>query len=234
MNTKRLFQIIVLAFIFLITSCAGVTKTPYVPDAERPIKTIALVRVPDHEKYALQDFGNPLGVVAGGINAATKTSRFNDMLRKNGFTFSKRMEHELVRGLRRAGFKVILVDVERKNPMSLLSDYGSIGPGRADAILDVAARTIGYSSVKLTDPDYRPHLDVLVQLVRSGGGRILYGEHILYGYHNPLMGATEITAPKKYYFATFDLLMQNQRTAAGGLKKGVSAIVTHVAKTLGK
>ena len=219
--------------VLVLSGCAGVTKKQVSIDEINKVKSIVIVKVHNLENYQLNDFGNPLGVIGGAINGASKTDTLNEMLTSNGFDFASQMETELKDRLENAGYIVQVADVKKENPQKLLESNDGVDIGSADAVIDVAIRVIGYASITITDADYRPYLDMLVQL-KDTQGNLIYGDHILYGGHNPFMGAHEIESPKEYFYADFDSMTKDAAAVATGMKTGVSKIVEYIVGNLAK
>jgi hypothetical protein len=233
MISKVRLVALVAVFLLILAGCAGVTKKQVSKEEINKVKSIVIVKVHNIEEYQLNDFGNPLGAIGAAVNAATKTDTLNEILASNGFDFASQMETELKAHLESAGYTVQVADVKKENPRKLLENYKGVNIGNADAVIDVAIRVIGYASITITDPDYRPYLDMLVNL-KGKQGNLIYGDHILYGGHNPFMDAHEIESPKEYFYADFDSLTKDPAAAATGMKTGVSKIVEYIVGNLAK
>src|SRR5262245_40342160 len=62
--------------------------------------------------------------------------------------------------------------------------------------------------------------------------QVLYSEQVIFGYHNPLMSATQLPSDKKYYFKDFTALMADKPRAFEGWRQGKQAISDHIAQRL--
>ena len=223
-------------FVFVLSGCAGVSYQEYKPKA--PIKTIALISVPNPPAYHAMDFGHPglaFGAVGGavaGTKAASTTDVFNKAIRATGFDFSKQMRAALTPRLRQAGFNVVSVHVKREAPNKLIENYSKVPSAGADAFLDIAVRWVGYSTVNLFDREFRPHIEVIVRLVSVRTKAVFYSEHVTFGYHNPTQSATELPAERRYFYKDFEAVMANKATALNGLRQGVEAVAGHIVSQL--
>src|SRR5262249_42256036 len=222
----------------LAAGCAtGVTSQQFNPQGET-LKTIALISVPNPVQYTAIDFGGKAGLFGaiGGAAIAADAKTMSETLTKTAsdarFDYSREMQAALVDRLKRAGFKVVMVRAEREAPTALLSDYAKVPAGEADALLDVDARTVGYATYNITDPDFRPYVMADVRLVSAKTRAVLYSEQIMFGYHNPFMSATQLPSDKKYYFKDFDALMADKPRAVEGMREGPKVSAAHVAHRL--
>lgn len=197
------------------------------------IKTIAVLSVGGPGQYSLEDYGNVFGVIGGLVNGVSKEDAFNMLLSKNGYDFAKRMQSELKKRLESVGYKVIIVEAERKTAGALLDSYEQFKSVPADAYLDVASQLAGYASKNMTDSAYRPYLNVRALLLANGGD-VAYQEHFAYGLDNPLWNLTEIPAPKDYYFADFSELESNEQRAVQGLEEGTDTVARTLADRLAR
>ena len=219
---------IALAFVgILITGCAGVANKPFTPSAK--LESVAVLEVPEFNDYVLSNYS------AGTIGlVATKTAHEGD-LRKSissaGFNFRHEFTKELVAALKASGLRVEMVAVTRKK-QELLESYDRVQT-TADAILDVAAVTVGYETENaLGRKDYRPSIPRLsVALVDKASGKVLYSEAIKYGSKNTFISGTEITAPEGTYFPTAKELLEGDN-AARGLRTAIKHISQLIAEKL--
>jgi hypothetical protein len=222
----------------VLAGCAtGVSYREFKADTS-PIKTIAILSVPNPVKYQVMNYGSPtiaFGTVGGevaGTKAASATEKFNEAIKSSNFDFSKEMMTRLTRYLKEKGFYVVTVGVRRESPVNLVEDYSKVSTAGADAILDIGTGSVGYATLNMMDRDFRPHVQMDFRLVSAGSKSVLYSEQVLFGYHNPFMSATELPADKQYYFKDFDALMADKNQALQGLTEGVNFIARHVAGRL--
>lgn len=220
-----------------VAGCGGVASQKFNPQAES-IKTIALITVPNPVQYQTVDWGGKasffgaLGGAATQADAKTMSLALTQAVKESRFEYSRAMQASLAEQLRRAGFNVVSVTAQRDAPASLLADYRNVPAAGADALLDVDARVVGYSSYNVSDPDLRPHVQADVRLVSARTHATLYSEQFLFGYHNPYMQATHLPSDKQYYFRDFQSLMNNKARAIEGLQRGTEAIAAQIAQRL--
>lgn len=221
----------------VIVGCAGSSYQQY--DAKRnPVHSIALLTIPNPSQYQVVDWGGKASLfgAAGGIatqaSARTMSAAFSAAVKTVRFDYSREMQATVIQRLRRAGFVVTPVPASREAPEKLLSNYDNVPTAGADALLDIDARVVGYSSYNITDPELRPHIHVDVRLVSAKSKAVLYSEQILFGYHNPYMSATQLPSSKRYYYKTFNAVMANKPQAMQGLKSGMEAIADRIVAQL--
>lgn len=230
------YLLVFTAFAALL-GCAGTNYQQY--DAKRdPVHSIALLTVPNPSQYQVVDWGGKaslfgaVGGVATQVSARTMSQAFTAAVKTARFDYGREMQATITERLRRAGFAVMQVSVPRTAPEKPLSDYTNVPTAGADALLDIDARVVGYSSYNITDPELRPHIHVDVRLVSAKTKFVLYSEQILFGYHNPYLSATQLPSSKRYYYKTFNAVMANKSQAMQGLKSGMEAIADHIVARL--
>jgi len=227
----------VLSLAAFVLGCGGVSFLQFNPQGDS-VRTIALLTVPNPTQYQTVDWGGKAGFfgAVGGVaiqaDARTMTEAFTTAVKAGNFDFSREMQAAVVERLKRSGFNVVVVRAEREAPEKLLSDYGKVPSPGADALLDIDARVVGYSTYNIQDPEFRPHIYVDVRLVSAKTKAVLYSEQILFGYHNPYLSATQLPSEKQYYFKDFSVLMANKARAFEGLRRGTDAVAGHIAKRL--
>lgn len=233
----RALKIATLGLAALVAACGGASSQQFNPQGET-IKTIALITVPNPTQYQAVDWGGKaslfgaVGGVATQADAKTMSRALTKAVKDANFDYSRAMQAALADRLKRAGFNVVAASARREAPEKLLSDYGNVPAGGADALLDINARVVGYSTYNIRDPDFRPHIQADVRLVSAKTRTVLYAEQVLFGYHNPFISATHLPSGKQYYFKDFSLLMANQARAIEGLRRGTEAVADHIAKRL--
>jgi hypothetical protein len=221
----------------LVAGCGGASSQQFDPRREA-IKTIALITVPAPSQYQAVDWGGKASLfgAAGGVatqaDAKTMSVALTKAAKDANFEYSREMQTALAERLKGAGFKVVAVSAQREAPEKLLSDYSQVPSGGADALLDIDARNVGYSSYNIQDPELRPHVHVDVRLVSAKTHAVLYSDQIMFGYHNPYMSAIQLPSERQYYFKDFGTLMADQPRALRGLRSGTQAIAEHIAKRL--
>ena len=202
------------------------------------LKSIAIIRVPQPIDIVAIDKGS-LALALGGLGAGAVA--LDAHLNKKGllgaiarskFSFSDQLTQDLNEALIARGFKTQLVDADRKGrPDKLLDDYAAILPSDADAILDVSLMMLGYSTEHfLFSPHWRPEASVMAALTPRTATQPLYKERIMYGWHNPLMSAAKLPAPKEFQFANREAMdAADDAILVGGLKDASKAIAAQVA-----
>jgi hypothetical protein len=231
------FRFAALALAAWLAGCTGASSQQFNPQGES-IKSIALIEVPDPGLYQVTDWGGAgsmlgaLGGAATQADAKTMSATLTKAVAEANFDYAREMQAALTERLKRAGFSVAPVRAQRAAPDKLLSDYGNLPAGGADALLDMDARVVGYSSYSIQDRDFRPHIHVDVRLVSAKTKAVLYSEQILFGYSNPYMSATQLPSDRQYYFKDFNALMADRAKSLEGLRRGTQSIAEHVAKRL--
>ena len=119
---------------------------PFVPKPNEPIKTIGLIQVPEPARYYLGEgsfkawqpaFLPPL------LSVLIEQTQKHEEYEIIGFSFPPVAQPRLISHLEAAGFKVIVIPVEREKPR-LLESYDSLPTTGIDAYLDVAPSGVGY------------------------------------------------------------------------------------------
>jgi len=221
----------------LIAGCGGVNLQQFDPKGV-PIRTIALISVPNPDQYEAVDYGSKasmfgaIGGVAIAAEAKTMSETLTKAAREVNFDYSREMQAAVTERLKRAGYKVVVVRAERGTPKELVADYAKVPAADADALLDIDARMVAYVSYNINDPDFRPYLLADVRLVSAKTRAVLYSEQVMFGYHNPLISATQLPSDKKYYFKDFTALMADKPRAFEGWRQGTQAISDHIAQRL--
>src|SRR5262245_21877861 len=200
------FRIAAVGLAILSAGCAGVSSQQFDPKGE-PLKTIAFINVPNPVQYEAVDWGGGAGMIGGAVagiavqaEAKTMSEALTRAAKEASFDYSREMQTAVSERLRRAGFKVVMVRAEREAPNALISDYAKVPVADADALLDIDARTVGYASYNITDPDFRPYVKADVRLVSAKTRAVFYSEQVQFGYQNPYMSATQLPSDRKYYF----------------------------------
>jgi hypothetical protein len=219
--------VILLIAVFSVVGCAGPRVSQYDPTSTS-IRSIVLIRVPDHPTYSLS---NNSATMIGAYGALAKQGAFDKFLRDGGFNFGQEMTQALREELERSGYEVVLAEAARKDAFTLVSDYGRVLPRNRDAILDVVAGFgVGYTTGTAFDPDYRPSfMRLYVQLVASRSREVLYGEQIKYGSPNVFVGGTAVPAPKEHFYANFGKLASGSN-AVDGLRAAVKDAARYIVR----
>jgi len=225
---------------FALTAC-GTTQMAVKPEAKANVQSIALIKVSEPDSYTAQDFGNPgmmFGAVGGaiaGASSANSTKSVGKIVTDSNYSVSDHFTVALQKKLTDAGYDVKIVSVDREKKHKLLESYESVNADSADAVLDVAIESIGYSTEHpMFSPHWRPSSQVSVVLVDKQTGEMMYAEKFMYGYHNPLMSGTDIEAPEEYHFKNKEELLSDDDRVVSGIQHSVDAVVEQVQNNLKK
>lgn len=227
----------IVAAALVLAGCGGAPSQQFDPKGE-PIRTIALISVPNPALYEAVDYGGKAGMfgaIGGAVIAAdakTMSETLTKVAREANFDYSREMQTAVTERLKRAGYRVVIVRAERGAPKELVADYAKVPPVDADALLDIDARMVGYATYNINDPDFRPYLTADVRLVSAKTRAVLYSEQVMFGYQNPYMSATQLPSDRKYYFKDFSALMADKPRAFEGWRQGTRAIADHIAQRL--
>jgi len=233
----RNLRTVALGIAVLAAGCGGVASQQFDPKGE-PIRTIALISVPNPAVYEAVDYGSKAGMfgaIGGTVIAAdakTMSETLTKAARDASFDYSREMQAAVTERLKRAGYKVVVVRAERGTPKELVADYAKVPAADADALLDIDARMVGYATYNMNDPDFRPYVQADVRLVSAKTRSVLYSEQIMFGYQNPYMSATQLPSDRKYYFKDFGALIADKPRAFEGWRQGTRAIADHLAHRL--
>src|SRR5262245_8300564 len=105
----------------LSAGCAGVSSQQFNPQGE-PLKTIALINVPNPAQYEAVDYGSKAGMFGaiGGAAIAAEAKTMSETLtkaaREANFDYSREMQAAVTERLKRAGYKVVVVRGEGGKP----------------------------------------------------------------------------------------------------------------------
>jgi hypothetical protein len=69
-----------------------------------------------------------------------------------------------------------------------------------------------------------------MRMTRNGAK--VYGETLMYGYHNTFMAGTDLDAPGSYFFVGYNALLRDPAKLREGLDIGMDMITAHVVKQL--
>lgn len=232
-----------LAFILLLAvvtlSGCGATMVAIKPDAISKVKSIALIEAGEPQTYVGNDFGNPgaaFGAI-GGIAVAKSSNNaiksINQVVKKEGFLAGQYLTESLQEELTALGYQVKLIKVLREKTFELLDSYESVKTEGADAVLDVAIKSIGYATEHpLLSPHWRPASVIEISLVSSLNNEKIYTEKFMYGYHNPFMSGTDLDAPKAYHHSNKESMFSDDKLLIEGMQDSVTAVVEAVSQRL--
>jgi hypothetical protein len=201
---------------------------------DAPIKSIVLLAPMNPDHYVIINQGTASGALGmtGALAAmqgdGSKEAQMNKLLTSGGFDFGAQFTQRLQKRLTDAGYRVSIVAAERSKPMGMAKMPAEAA--RADAVIDTAIWHVGYGNVSIIDPAYRPAIKVDIRMTR--GSNKVYGETLMYGYHNTFMAGTDLDAPGSYFFSGYDALLHDPAKLREGLDIGMDMIVAHVATRL--
>lgn len=188
------------------------------PDLLAPIKSIALLNIP-----------NPHYYLPYHLDRDTK--------KYEGLNFSAITQQHLIAYLEAKGYRVIVTSVDRDNPYKLLDDYSHLNIPDVDAFLDLAPVGVGFNMSPWTHESivYGPNVSVVVRLVSADSKKILYAESVQYGYgKNPFIEGIKIDAPLDDNFEDRDTLKSQNEKAIEQLVRGIDAVSRVIAEKLSR
>jgi hypothetical protein len=214
----------------LMTACADLPKQAMNREATSKIKTIALVETPEPTAYMViyPHPGMMFGLIGGAVAGAEfeiKGGKFTQGLQGAGFSITRRLADDMAAALTAQGYQVERVAEVRDGSEA---DYAKINT-RADALLRVAPRNLGYRSTTGVNA-YKPVLIVDAELVSANRRDRLYQDVFFYGMDAPMGQFTQFTPAAEFAFDTFDDLMARSKLAAQGLSAGADLIAERIAK----
>lgn len=190
------------------------------PDLLAPIKSIALLNIPNPHCY-LPYYLDAEPTIVG-----------KDTRKYEGFNFSVITQQHLIELLEAKGYHVILFSVNRDNPHKLLDDYSHLNIPDVDAFLDLAPVKVGFNMSPWTHESlvYGPYVSLVVRLVSADSKKILYAESVQYGYgKNYFIEGSKIDAPLDDNFEDTDPLISQNEKAVEQLVRGIDAISRSIA-----
>lgn len=238
MNKIKAILFIMIA-ISILSAC-GANKVALRPEIKNSIQHVSIVRV-DSKQYSALDNGN-IGMMFGGVGAgfagystAKKGELITEIIKKQNYDFGKTLTQLVKNQLKNGHYKVSVIDANRPKHGKLLDNYSAINKKKADAILDISMIHVGYATEHpLLSPHWRPSAQLLVALVDPRTNEILFQDQIMYGYHNPIISATDIDAPKEYRFDNAENLFADNKKLVDGLRLCAKDIANHITKELRK
>ena len=185
---------------------------------------------------SLASSGSGFGLVGGlasEANRKDKGDQFTKLVHEYVPPLGFHLRKSLQDRLRSVGYEVKQVDVVRKGPNALMSDYSKIG-GDADAILDVVIFQIGYASEESYSVKYEPVLTVMARMVSGKNKEVLYSEFITYGHklRRHKEEWVHIPARKNLVYPNFQSLVKDGKQAAEELATGAESVAGYLAKNL--
>jgi len=229
---KKLLFLPLLFVATLVTGCGG-NAVAIKPDAVSSVKTIALLEVPAPQ-YRLINLGSPIPLATVVIDKTTGAEKsVQTAVDNHGYAFNQKLTDELTAQLEKSGFKVIHINASRSE-LKLMKDYSTIDAQGADAILDVVAQSAGYVTEHyIFSPEWRPESSTVAAMYSPKNNEVIYEETIMYGYHNPLNTATDLDAPKEFFFKNQEAVFEaGEETLLAGLDDAAKSIASEIASRL--
>jgi len=230
--------IFMLSVSILFSACAP-SAMSLKPEDKKNINAITIIKV-NEPPLRVMDLGSPLaaGGAIGGAVMALKSSaeELDEILQKNSFDYGDQLTNDLKEHLEGLGYKVNIINVSREDNTELMKNYNDVDAAGSDAVLDVVIQNYGYVTEHfLMSPHWRPEARVFIALADPKSNKVLYQETLMYGFHNPIMSATDLDAPKEYGFKDKEKLFgSGEDTLIAGLKDSTSSIANHIAMQLKK
>jgi hypothetical protein len=212
--------------------------TPPKSEPLKSINSIAVLHIPNPQFYLLGHRKIPLDECFLGhpssTDNASKYSSDEEIL--VCFRFNELIEKHLIKRLREIGYDVHLVNETREYQHQLFDSYRNLQKYNADAILDLAPVQVGFlnNEWSLFSREIGPHLSIVVRLVDTSTGKVVYAESIQYGAFgiNPFSEGEKIKSPDASIYKSKDALVTNNKEAIYRLNEGVDSIIDHIASQL--
>lgn len=228
-----------LTAVALLAGCATKPEIPFDRSANN-IKTIGILTPyePEHAAVVLaSSVGQSFGLVGALVDAgmrASRESKFNEQLGKQGFDLHEELMKSLTEKLTAAGYTVSTVSAKRSGA-SYLKAYPKGDDNKVDAYLDVLVGGYGYIAAGIGDSTpYRPALAMHVRLVRSSDSKVLMEDIIYFNPVGPAVPENIVTVPPNpaYTFQDFDALTADPAAMSNGLKDAINQTADATAKLL--
>lgn len=238
-SLKRLSCLAALLSIGTLSGCAaGGGYQAYEPAQSTPITSVAILAPMTPVSYSLNNQGSGakafglIGALVDSSGDMENAKKLDNLLKESGFDFGTAFTDAVKSELEADGYSVSIVEVERENSRAEAGDDPALNDVRADALLDITVQAVGYANESVVNNDFRPDIQVHVNLLSQATREKLYSETFMYGYSNPFMGGTDIDAPKDYYFDGHEQLFQDSEKVVEGLREGVDAVAARIAERL--
>ena len=244
MKFRSVLLVVMVAAVSVLSACG--VSVPIKKDSQvlTGIRTLAIVKVPEPFEYSVINRGSAATAFVGGaiggammaLDAQKDQKGLLGALARARFSFADQLTADLKKSLGAAGYAVKVIEVPRGNPAKFLDDHAKLMTEGADAVLDVAVTSVGYSTEHwMFSPFWRPEAWLKVGLYSKAGGEPVYAQTLMYGYHNPLATAIDLDAPAAYRFDSKEAMeAAGDNILIGGLKDASQAIAAKVAEQLAR
>lgn len=205
------------------------------------LNTIAIIQ-PEKAPVQMINAGSgmaalgPVGGAAIGAEADSLSGQLQKRLSAHNFSVEEKLSHYLTVELKRAGYDIRQVKLKRPEEYELIESYKNINYDKADALLDTVILSAGYKTEHfMFSPYWRPSMHVKVALGRPGSEKPIYAETFMYGYHNPIMSATDVESPEKFHFdEPEEVFAAGDQMILAGLEDAAKSIAAKIAAQLAK
>jgi len=190
---KRTACLVVFAFLFV--GCSPVKRVTFDRQANKSIRSVALLSITSPPKLSYDDpdpvtigvsagFGAIGGLVGGTVMAIKFDARSKELaeaIKDQDFEISRVVTEAMERAMTAKGYTVKRQSVTRQKHDKLLDTYDDL-PKTTDVYLDVVVRRAGYfMDRELSDHRHEPWIDVAVRLIDANTEDVLYAEWVQYG-----------------------------------------------------
>jgi hypothetical protein len=226
---------VVVVLAALVAGCAPMPKQAFNREASSHIKSIAITRQPNQDKYEAAVIGHPgvsFGLIGGLIAAADITAKSNKLTSAIGTDetrLQERFADDLAQALTAAGYQVTVVPVEKDADVAKAS-AAVRAHGKYDAMLH--ANLIGGYWAAGPASNYVPRVLAVVKLHDLGRDRTLFEDLFTYGYAQPQAKSIHLAAESRYAYANIDALVADPPTTRQGLFDGLRAVAAQIAADL--
>jgi hypothetical protein len=208
-------------------------------DVKQNLKSIALVQVPDPDRYflnpgqapggaALYMFGALGGAILGGIEASraeSATKEFTASLQPLSPAIGTRLTDELATSLSSRGYTLTRIPQLPKSADSKTIDCGEY-KGRFDAVM-ITSLSAGYA----VESQVEPRIGTDVKLLSSDCSKTLYTGSFVYT-NKEFPNAVLVVRSNDAVFASRELLIANGEKAKEALQIGASELAKRIAQEL--
>lgn len=199
------------------------------------IKTVAIVRDPDQERYEAVVLAHPgmsFGLIGGLVAAAdmqSKGTRLTEAMNIKETVLQQRFESVLAQRLAMNGYatSTIVLPKDTKDT-DVLATARKLGL-KADAMLSVRLNGAYFAAGPTSD--YFPRL-VATVVLSDAADKELYADSFSYGYTMPQSKTIHFAADEQYRFSNVDALVLDPKKTREGLLAGLDLIATQIAADL--
>lgn len=232
-------RLILIASVAVLSACASTPRIPLQVEAKQKIKTIALVQLPDPERYflnpgqapggaALYMFGAIGGAILGGIEASraeSATNEFTASLLPQNPALGSHMTDELATTIVGRGYTLTKLAQLPKQANAKDVDCGD-HKGKFDAVM-ITTLSAGYA----VESQVEPRVGVSVKLLSSDCTQTLYSDSFIYT-NKEFPNSVLVPRSPEFTFATRELLIAGAPKAKEALRTGASELAKRIAQAL--